>query len=217
MDIKRPWHTLNIDVSGALNPAFDFEQLKQDVNTNQKNSTIWQFELDNNQPECFSWWFQTRETVPLLLDHEWLIETQKQLKIRILHCTLIYKSKNYISEIAHVDSVESTMDTLMVNSAINWCVNNDDNAEMIWYDVPRTSLPAFRTATDQVIFFYKGQRHNDPHTTYSRVIGKQATLVNTAMPHEILINARDRWCVSMRYKNYSWQEVTEKLKPLILE
>ena len=218
---NKPWYTLDIDVNNAINLAFDFEQLEQEaLELRPVTSDYWQFSLVDPPPNAWTWGFPVAQ-LHKVLNRDWVVKTQYRLKIKFELCLIFLKTEKFIVGGAHVDDNYFGNKDPVCYSAINWCPNPDDDAEMIWLDAPSENWVTKLVEDREKTVRYVPTPYEDEvgsYPIYSKIIGQQATLINTGMPHYIKVKSpKNRWAISIRYRNDPWDQIVQKLNPFIIE
>jgi hypothetical protein len=180
------YKTLNIDTSNILAKSFDpWEYRKTRA-------------LDPNGR--ISYWGLQGDDMREVISQDWL-DYMKSLGIDIDTLLIFYRDKDLLYHNVHVD-VEYVNNKLMtVNYALNFVLDENDDGEMIWYD-----LPDQQCIEDNVEILSNGNPYctwsleNLPGPEIARqcIAGKTLTLLNTQYPHNVQTHTRPRWAFSFR-------------------
>ena len=198
--MSKSWHLLDINIDNAIRPKFNFDKLLK------KSAHVDKFHWDM--------WTYRYEELPILLTEEWL-EYMKSINLEISSALLFYRKPNFDSNEAHIDVPYNDND-IRLSCPINWVLGNDAS-DMIWYNMPDSSVQAIQLRTPT----------NDKYTNFSiselteidrRRIGNRPTLVRVDIPHVIVVRETPRWAISVRtkFKSSNWIEMVEYVKPYIL-
>ena len=179
--MNKPYYPLNIDVSNAVRPDFDKEAWKR--NTIYPGTPV-------------DVWFIPHDKLSTLLTQEWL-DYVKDSGIPLGGSLLFYRSPYYQHPHPHIDTHKETgLPTIL---SLNFTVDFEDDSEMIWYDLPKATGHTFITPNQTPYVEWPPGYFKDKTITHRRRIGReQLTLVNTSIPHNIVVGAQERWAVSIR-------------------
>ncbi len=199
---NKNWHTLNIDVSTALRDSFNPVEYYEQSKFKGKPAALWMYH---------------DEELRKIFTDEWLLQMES-LDLKIGDCIIFHRQPYYIHPEIHIDVYRA--DNTPSVYALNWTLEEDDDSEMVWYDIP------FDTGLldDQSIptpYKWWPMDGNYPEIE-RRSIGNKMTLVNIGVPHNVIVNKKSRWCFSIRMYRYdksisNWQEAVEYFKPFIVE
>ena len=198
--MNKPWYRLNIDISNAIREDFDFAKLLAESEYADKPLGIWSY---------------TQDEILELLNPEW-VSYMATLGIDLTGIMLFYRKPYFISHEAHVD-VRKSHGTAIYG--INWVFDPEDDSEMIWFDTPADSG---RDKTTEVGSLYKAWTITDiADLEISRCCIKNIpTLVSVSIPHNVIVNSKPRWVISLRcpYEDdvLTWEDAIEKFKRLIV-
>jgi hypothetical protein len=191
---NKPWHVLNIDISNAIRPDFNFKELLVGTRVDTVGHWMWSY---------------TGSELTDIFTIEWL-SYMKSINLEVYTMLMFYKAPFLTGEgaNAHVD--------LPVNFAINWCVNKDDS-EMVWYD--NQSDVDYDTETKLAPvggYLYLPRPLDNLVELERRCLGNIPTLVQTDIFHSIVVNESPRWSISVRVNvngqlagKLSWQEAVD--------
>lgn len=176
MKILKPWYTIDIDVSQALQNSLNLQSLLT--------------QAKKNQVQNMHFWFFTGNQLSTILNQTW-IDRMQSMSMPVKGLAIFYRRPGYIHPTAHIDLPAGNKGKLGV--ALNWCVGPDD-AEMIWYNMPKDT-----GNSDQI----GGQNFMEwpleiLEPISQRVIGNQCTLVRIDIPHNIEMHTHPRWLFSVR-------------------
>jgi hypothetical protein len=197
----RPWHVLNVDVTGAINKEFDFNELITDAPTYLLRP-------------------YTGETLQQLFAPEWLAY-MAELGILPDSATIFYRSPFFVEPNAHIDLFQNPIRPAAY--ALNWVVNTDDDSEMIWFDTPDTTGEYMLYDPSEIgsgnMSWPMTEFANKP--IYRRTLGTKLTLLTTGWPHNVIVNKTPRWCISLRYSTrtfniQSWDEAIAQFNKFIV-
>ena len=205
---NKNWHTLNIDISTALRDTFDPDAFYEQSEFKGKPAAVWEFR---------------NEELRKIFTDEWLLHMEL-LDLKIASCMIFHRQPYYIHPEIHVDAYKTHTPVVY---ALNWALEENDDSEMIWYDIPSDTA-----LSDQVNpksyekwwmdlipppFKCWPMDGNYPELE-RRAISNIMTLVNVSIPHNVIVNKKPRWCFSVRmHKPISnWREAVEYFKPFII-
>ena len=196
----KPYYQLDISTQDAVRSDFDFCGLTASLNNSAIG--IWMFyHEDLSQIFCTEW---------LSYMHD------KGLPVGT--CLLFYRSPWYQHQEIHVDIANATGEPS--HYAINWTLNDNDDSEMIWYSYPNDAESSkARTPADTPYLGWPTSEFTGKEIC-RHVLGTQATLVNTSMPHNVYNRGHERWCVSVRFQRRafdnagdSWIKAVDFFRP----
>lgn len=204
----KPYYPLNIDVSNAIRTDFDREAWRR--NTIYPGTPV-------------DIWFITHDKLNTILTDEWLAYV-KDIGIVLGGSLLFYRSPYYQHPDPHIDTHKETgLPTIL---SLNFTVDFEDDSEMVWYDLPSSTGETSITPNLTPYMVWPPQHFIDKPIQHRRRIGrKQLTLVNTMLPHNIVVGAKERWAVSIRIPTKfqhehgitDWESAVEFFKPYIKE
>jgi hypothetical protein len=200
MNNSKPWYVIDLAVETALNPNLDLQALLDEAEQKEiKNAHFWFF---NGNQLCD------------ILDQAWL-ENMSSMGLPVKGVAIFYRKPGYVHPTAHIDQPYTTKGKLGV--ALNWCVGLDD-AEMIWYQVPKESGHYDQIGGQKLLEWPIEILEPMSH----RIIGNRCTLVRIDIPHNVKMNSNPRWLFSVRLdanmlSNESWPEQVAFFKPRIME
>ena len=194
------WHTLNLDISTAIRPEFNFNDFLQ---------------TGENKGIPGDLWYLNQEKLTNMFNEEWL-DYMENHGAKIWGAMIFYRSPHYIHPEVHIDQVSNSDST--PSAALNWVVADNDDSEMVWYDFPETTGKKLTTTA------------STPYVTWPTVeveelevdrhcIGNKLTLVRTDIPHNIIVRNVPRWSISLRTEErYStWDQIEQKFSNLFLD
>lgn len=130
----------------------------------------------------------------------------KKINLTPKSVLFFYRKANYQHKTAHIDLNDTTKKNDSIY-AVNWVIE-DDFSNMIWYKLPnnwknsieKTEIETTFSQWDKKDLIEHGQRCN---------IGSTPTVVRVDIPHSVVMGAKDRLSVSIRFyeKFSSWQDV----------
>lgn len=177
------WKILDFDTNWAIRPSFNFNK-------------IWQqdfCQLQIGQQGSLGYWVVNRSHLDKFLESSWIKRFESQY-YEIEYCYIFYKSKNFINDNrCHIDIDPNSNDKVLY--ALNWCHGIDD-AYMVWYE----NFKAHTHITEQKNSKYIQDVNYNLLELDKKIIGSNLTLVNTAVPHNVLPSSKDRWSISLRLK-----------------
>lgn len=202
MNKLKPWYTLDIDVSKAINPEF--------------NKTEWlaQSEFANSP---IGIWHIPQSDLLKIFTQEWL-RYMKELNLDPGSCLMFYREPNYLHPSVHID-MHGASGTPMIY-ALNWVIGDDDS-EMVWYNLPEDLGSDMITPANTPYISWPADKFSK-ELCVKRKIGNQLTLVNVSKPHNVIVGNNPRWVMSIRFpfikENIkSWESAVEYFKPFIKE
>lgn len=197
------WYRLNIDVSNALKKDFNFDNLKK--------------KHESNPVSLF--FFPTSDE---LFNQEWL-EYMKSIDLEVYTTLIFYRVSNYKHDQAHIDIDEiDNPERPYCIYGINWVLDPDDDSEMIWYDPINTPAAVDRMPQFSNLPNYHWPLEDVEAGENTRLtIGRQPTLVNIGVPHNVETFEKERWSISVRIKEKnqikSWNDAVEYFQSFIKE
>jgi hypothetical protein len=178
----QPWRTLDIDVSFAERKDFDF-------NAHLNNSTYAKL------PGGFFEW--RKKDLSQLLNLDWL-KYMKSINLEVDHVLGFYRKPFYQHPEAHVDMYYSLKKPAVF--ALNYVIDPQDDSEMVWYKFPEFQGKTVEHSATNEVHNYETfpidkikDRELARHT-----IGRKMTMVSVGIPHNVIMNQRERWCLSFR-------------------
>ncbi len=203
--MNKPWYTLDIDVSNAIRPGFDFNKF---------------FNESKFKGGPYGIWFIDKHELLDYFSEEWLaMMSEKDLAPG--SCMIFYRSPHFVYPNVHVDLSIKTQKP--ITYGLNWVLDPSDDSEMIWY--PETNFEPEQKVTpaDNLYHAWPNEKFKD-EPFVSKCIGNNLTLVNPGIPHTIIVGDRPRWAFSLRFPNNKnngsitdWQSAVEYFKPFIKE
>lgn len=194
IDYKQPWHVLSIDTSNALNPDFDAEQFRLQSPYANESGGIWSFRGND---------------MLQFLNRDWL-QMLNQLGLDVNSFLMFYREPYLIYPEAHIDLYRHN--NLPNIFALNWVFSPDDDSFMTWYDVDISSGTMSKTLSDTRYCYWNLSEINDKEFA-RHTIGNTLTMVNTGIPHNIIVNTQPRWVISLRFKNddaiQTWRDAVD--------
>ena len=199
---NKNWYTLNIDISTALRDTFN---------------PIEYYEQSEFKGKPVALWMHHDEELRKIFTDEWLLQMES-LDLKIGDCIIFHRQPYYIHPEIHIDVYRT--DSTPAVYALNWILEEEDDSEMVWYDIP---LDTGSLNTNLIPTPYKWWPMDGNYPEIERrSIGNKMTLVNVGVPHNVIVNKKPRWCFSIRMYRYNksisnWKEAVEYFKPFIVE
>lgn len=201
---QQPWYRLNIDMTNAINPNFDFD--------NYGNI----FKLQDGVPKKAAWWKVDTSNINKFLSPIWINKFEKLIGYKLNYALIFYRSEASLGK-CHIDYDSMTGKPLAY--AINWCPKLDD-ADMVWYnDTSDKFTKELLSAGNGEAKYTEYLLTEIDNTVISRCkIGSTLTLVNNGIPHNVELNTTERWSISLRLNSTisSWKDAVEHFKPFII-
>lgn len=199
--MSKPWHTLNIDISTAIRADFDFNQLYTESEFAGKPIGVWAYSKDQLTSIVNRCWLDYMQSIGLVPTG----------------IMLFYRDPYFISPDAHVD-IRKNNDIAVY--AINWVIDPNDDSEMVWYNTPVESGLDRVTEAGTLYKYWPMEDIKDLELT-RRTIKNIPTLVNIGVPHNIIVNSKPRWVVSIRFPSEQhvqcWDDATTAYRKFINE
>jgi hypothetical protein len=194
MTALKPWYVLDVDVSNAIRPDFDFDQFLKQLNG--QSFYLWKFNVD-----CLE----------NIVKKSWL-DCMRDLDLDILEIQLFYRAAYATHDYAHVDYIFPKPHAM--SASLNWCISKD-SADMVWYDMP-DYIPDQSNITNAKTVYTEWPLKELNFQSRCR-IGNTCTLVRVDVPHHVFMGSDDRWCISARTqkKFNSWSTVIDACKDII--
>jgi hypothetical protein len=199
---KQNWHVLNVDVSRALRDTFNPTEYYNNSEFKDKPVGLWAIH-DTELHTIFS--------------DEWLAYMES-INLKVGSCLMFYRQPHYIYPEIHVDVYKTDHEPAIY--ALNWTLEEDDDSEMVWYDIP---IETGSLDTHLIPTPYKWWPMSDEYPEIERrAVGNKMTIVNIGLPHNIIVRDKPRWCFSVRMYRRSkpitdWKSAVDYFKPFILE
>lgn len=199
IDYNKPYQTLTIDVSSALNKNFDATLLPRD---NTRSWVLWEFSHEKNN--LFD-----------LVSYNWA-EYLRGIGFPIEKAFVFYR-KHPNETIAHTDLPNINYKCL-VKYALNWVISEPDDSSMAWYENPgyegkHEILPLGQP--------YMSWPISDVKETHRLTLGKEVSVVRVDTVHGIILGDNERYAISIRVRPpdpcITWDDVINRLKPYIKE
>lgn len=203
MDNLKPWYTLDIDVTKAINPAFN------------RSEWLAQSEFANSP---IGIWHIAQADLHKVFTQDWL-QYMKELNLDPGSCLMFYRAPHYIHPSVHID-IHGGSRTPMIY-ALNWVIDANDDSEMVWYNTPKDLGDEMITPADTPYISWPADKFSNA-AQVKRKIGNQLTLVDVSKPHNVIVGSNPRWVMSIRFpfikENISsWESAVEYFKPFIKE
>lgn len=199
MNYQQPWQTLNIDIFAALRPGINLDDM---YNKSQFAG----------QP-CGVWRYCNTE-IDQLLDIDW-INGMHQIGIPVKSALVFYRIPFYTHPEAHIDVFWSGEPVI---AGINWTLDHEDDSEMVWYNHPKEP-PTPDLGSFGLRYTSWPLEQIQSYEFARKTIGTVPTLVRTDIPHNIVVNSKSRWAISVRYENRqlkNWENTVDFFKPWIV-
>ena len=142
----------------------------------------------------------------------------KSLELEINHAMVFYRNYSNQRNTPHQD-LESNGKPC--NFALNWCIGGSDS-HMVWYETPldwnSSSTHLIKSKTP-----YRLSKTKNLQEIARYTVPDSLTLVNTAIPHTVIMGSEPRWCISARTvrdpSSITWTEIVEIMreKQLVIE
>jgi len=195
---NEPFYLLDISLEGALNPKLDFTAMKNEV---KGPAHIWMIYHDRLNE---------------IFDQQWM-RYMSDLGLDIGTCMIFYRDPGYQHPSVHIDIHKAT--SKPSHYAINWVVDPEDDSSMVWYTWP-DGYSGFEDVTMADTPYIGWDFDTFAGTEICRhTIGSKMTLVNTSMPHNVIMGDRPRWAFSIRFQRdandgagHSWIQSVEFFK-----
>ena len=196
IDVSRPWHELKIDTTDALLPGLSLDKMHQE--SLHASNPINVFFIENTDTIFNKSWIQYLESLGLFISA----------------CVLFYRDPQYQQPDAHVDLLHTGG---ICYYGCNFTTDPDDDAQMVWFDVlPESGIyeETINAGTPYLHWPIEQIQHQE---IARKRIGTQLTLINTSIPHNIIMGDRPRWGISVRFFNpaESWEQAVEIFKNYI--
>lgn len=200
--MEKPWHQLNIDISNALRKDLDLKKLYKESEFKDSPVGIWF--IQNHELENF-------------FTHEWL-EYMNGIKLPVGSCMIFYRKPHYHYPEVHVDIIRATSKPAIY--ALNWILDPDDDSEMIWYDPVLGEQEILMTPADTPYMSWPAADFENINSV-RHTIKNIPTLVSTGIPHNVIVNEKERWAISIRFPRaqgpQNWEQAVEFFKPFIID
>lgn len=195
----KPWYVLNVDISNAIRPDFDFGKLLE------------QKKLQGTAPGYM--WEYHQDNINQLYSSEWL-DYMNSINLPVNNTLIFWRKPNYQHPTMHIDSPHKK--TGKLGLSLNWCIG-PDTGEMIWYEIP--DKPGRFTQTETGSLNHDWPVEDGVEIT-RRCIGSTPTIVRIDLPHNVIMKDCPRLLISCRIKNFqptTWEESVNQLQYLIIE
>ena len=193
------WHRLDLDISNAV--SIDVEDYLLSESSKQYSS-FW-------VPEAGGIW-----SIPPheIFNKEWVQYMEHTYGAVCATAQMFMRQPYYQHAQAHKDTY---LDGAVIQEgAVNWMINQDDDAEHCFYADPVGGEPILQKRSEidiDLSWPMEGLELLD-----SLVIGSQPTLVNTGHLHNITMGSARRTCLSLRFNGIiSWQQHLEHFKDIL--
>lgn len=197
MENLNPWYRLNIDISNAIseNGALMIKSWKSSIPGSVQGG-YWKLYHDTGLKDFFNKEF---------------LESLSDQKIPVDMMVSFYRKPHYCHPTAHIDGSLSRK----VIFGLNWIVADDDDSEMVWYEMPKIEIPITTTeyGTAQVDIDV-----SELAEIGRCCVGNHLTLVQVNVPHNVIVREKERFVISLRCRTdtiSSWSEAVEFFKPFI--
>ncbi len=193
------YYRLNIDISNALRVDFDFNKLLEESQFANASSGMWGY---------------SKNQLLDVFNHQWL-DYMSSIGVPLSGAVLFYRKPYHINKYAHIDIRKDHGDSIY---AINWLLDPEDDSEMVWFNTPKTPGEDGVTKIGSVYKSWPMAEVKD--LEISRCCIKNIpTLVRVDIPHNVIVNSRLRWAISVRCpvedNIKTWDDAVEKHKGLI--
>jgi hypothetical protein len=196
--VNKPWYRLNIDINNAVRTDFDFMQLR----ANSKFST-----------DPVAIWTYSKSQLTDIVNVEWL-DYMKSIGLEPSSLLVFYRDPYYTASKAHVDIRRNNIPSIY---AINWVIDPEDDSEMVWFKLPEDSGHSDITTANT---YYKSWPMEELEELSRCCIKDIPTLVSIGIPHNIIVNDRPRWVISIRFPIedhiQDWQSVNDVFNNFII-
>jgi hypothetical protein len=199
----KPWYALDINVKNAIRNDFSFNKMLAESQFSDSPAGIW---------------FIKQEELSNMFSKEWL-DYMNSLSLEVGNCFIFYRAPHYLHNEVHIDTHHLTGKAAVYG--LNWVIDPADDSDMIWYEPLDTQGDNKLTQADSTYYSWPLDAFKDkPYV--SRSIKQQMTLVNTGLPHNVIVREKSRWSISMRFpvdkfNIVDWQSAAEYFKPYIIE
>lgn len=184
--MSKCWYQLKID-----KPVFNANWVRPTVT---KSSHIW------------------IEPAQDVYDSKWLQHVKSVIGIPLGINLTFYNDPTVVQQYGHIDvSINTTSDVLTQHSAINW-VDRGAGSEMVWFQ-PKPDAEQIEVSYTEAGTPFKRW----PLSSLTRIHSAHltdVTLVQTDIPHNIVMGSEERWTFSVRPRwdfNYEWEKMVEFL------
>lgn len=168
MNKQHCWYNLNIDISNAVRPDFDFGDDR--------------------------WYFKRTTTSSDMFTVDWL-EYMRGLGIPITATQMFQREVGSPTTHAHIDVMAVDSQKISCRTfAINWAIGGRDS-EMIWYDLPNNDSPVLYTRANTP---YVEWSTTDLTEVDRCCIQSQPTVVRVDVPHSVKVKDEPRISISVR-------------------
>lgn len=194
------WHTLNLDISNAIKPDFNFGKF---------------LTTGENKGVPGDLWYLNQERLTTMFTEEWL-QYMESHNAKIWGAMIFYRSPFYVHPEVHIDQVSNKNST--PSAALNWVIADNDDSDMVWYEFPASNGKRLSTTASTPYVTWPGK--DVEHLEISRhCIGNKLTLVRTDIPHNIIVREIPRWSISVRTEQrYStWDQIESAFAPYFLD
>lgn len=175
--MSEPWYRLNIDISNAIRADFDFDKLYAQSEYASKPLGIWAYSKDQ---------------ITDVVNQAWL-DYMSSIGLNPSEIMLFYREPHYITPDAHIDIRKNNN---LAVYAINWVLDAEDTSEMVWFKTPSDTGHADITTANT---YYKSWPMEELEELSRCCIKDIPTLVSIGIPHNIIVNDRPRWVISIRF------------------
>jgi hypothetical protein len=192
IDALRPCYELDIETGNALLPGLNIDKIHQQ--SLYASDPLGVFFIED---------FQT------ILNKDWT-QHLESLGLFVSSCVLFYRDPEYQRLDAHVDLQHKGS---ICYYGCNFVLDPNDDAYMVWYDAtPDTGI--FTTEPNNEPHLYWPIEKVIHKEIFRKCIGRQLTIVNTSIPHNIVMGKLPRWCISIRFSNpvSSWEQAVDLFK-----
>jgi hypothetical protein len=195
------WHRLDLDIEDAI--SIDVEDYLLFSKSSKKYNSFW-------VPEAGGIW-----SIPPheIFKKEWVQYMEGTYGAVCATAQMFVRQPYYQHAQAHIDTY---LDGAVIQEgAVNWMINQDDDAEHCFYAHPTDGEPILQKRSEidiDLSWPMEGLELLD-----SLVIGTQPTLVNTGHLHNIKMKSARRTCLSLRFNGIvSWSQHLEHFKDIII-
>jgi len=171
MNNEHCWYKLNLDISNALRPDFDIQELSTGIRR-----------FTNAQDIFTTDWLEYMNSRSMPVNG-----------IMVFNRTS--KIGKDMDILAHVDvHIHRKLESAYRAFAVNWVIGGSDS-EMIWYDMPENIPPLSYTPASTPYLEWPAIELNESDRC---CIQSQPTMVRVSVPHAISVKNEPRICISVR-------------------
>jgi len=193
---------LDIDITHALRDDLDLEDFRK---------------TGNNINAPIDIWHLSKKNLIDVYNKDWL-DYMKSISIEVEGSLIFYRAPNLFHKKLHIDVEIDPVK--IVQYGVNFVYDENDNSEMIWYE-----LNSQEPLEDRINWTAAGVPYCswdldefDGYEAARKVIGKKLVLVNTSVPHTVETFDKERWSFSLRMSDMAylnWKDTVSKFQDFI--